>query len=90
MKNPSTNQLILELHVKPRGKKDCFVGKYGERIKVEITAPPTDEKANSHLIKFLAKYFGVTQSQVQILRGQHSRDKTVCIENPQQTPEFSN
>lgn len=73
------SELILELHLKPRAKQDRFAGKFGERIKIEITAPPIDDKANKHLIKFLAQYFKVPQSNIKILKGLHSRDKTVSI-----------
>lgn len=76
------SNLTLELHLKPHAKQDRFAGKYGDKIKVEITAPPTDEKANLHLIKFLANYFAVPQANVTIIKGLHSRDKTVCITDP--------
>lgn len=76
------DELILQIHLQPKASKDAFVGQHGERLKVTITAPPIDGKANSYLIKFLAKQFGVSQKQVTIIRGEHSRDKTICISKP--------
>lgn len=77
-------QLCLEIHLQPKASKDAFAGQYGDKLKITITAPPVDGKANAHLIKFLAKYFGVSQKQVTIIRGEHSRDKTICINKPKQ------
>jgi hypothetical protein len=71
--------LRLELCVQTRASKDAIIGHYGERIKVVITAVPIDGKANKHLIKFLAKYFAVSKSQIQIIAGEHSHYKTVLI-----------
>lgn len=76
------NNLILKLHVQTRASKDSIVGLYGDRLKVTITAPPIEGRANKHLIKFLAKYFSVPQKQVKIFKGEGSRDKSVSILNP--------
>ena len=76
--------LRLELHIKTRAGKDAIIGNYGERLKVAVTAIPFDGKANKKLTKLLAKYFAVSQSQVQIVSGTHSRYKSVLILNPKQ------
>ena len=55
-------------------------------LKVAITAPPVDGQANAHLIKFLAKQFRVAKGQVQLLRGELGRHKTVAIDTPRQIP----
>lgn len=57
-------------------------GPQGERLKIRITAPPIEGKANAHLLKFLARRFRVNKSQVRLLAGATSRDKRVCIESP--------
>ena len=59
----------------------------GDRLKVAITAPPVDGKANQHLLKFMAKQFGVSRSQVAVVSGMSSRDKTICIQHPKKLPE---
>lgn len=78
--------LILELHVQPRASRDEISGLHGERLKVRITAPPVDGAANSHLLAFLAKTFGVAKSQVILLTGESGREKRVRIEQPRQLP----
>lgn len=78
--------LILHCHLQPRSSKDEIVGSYGDRLKIRITAPPVDGKANQHLIKLAAKWFGVTKSQVSILRGETGRQKTIAIAHPRKLP----
>ena len=78
--------LILELHVQPGAKQDEIVGLHGDRVKIKISAPPVDGKANRHLLEFLATTFGVGKAQVTLLRGQSGRLKTMRIEAPTTLP----
>lgn len=78
--------LLLRLYIQPKASRDDWVGLHGDEIKVAITAPPVDGKANSHLQKFLAKSFHVAKSQISIIKGELGRHKTVRIESPQQLP----
>lgn len=81
-------QLLLNIRVQPRASKDEIVGPHGaDSIKVRITAPPVDGKANAHLIKFLAKSFGVAKSQVELISGTTGRDKRLAITAPTSLPE---
>lgn len=82
------DQLRLELHLQPKASKDAVSGLHGQRLKIRITAPPVDGKANAHLRTWLAKQFGVPKSRVRILRGELGRDKRVSIENPRREPEW--
>ncbi len=77
---------VLQLLIQPKASKDAFVGWMGNEIKVAITAPPVDGKANEHLKKFLAKQFKTAPSQVEITKGQTGRHKTVTINNAKQIP----
>jgi uncharacterized protein (TIGR00251 family) len=78
--------LILELHVQPGARRDEIVGTHGERLKIKTSALPIDGRANRHLLEFLAEAFGVTRSQVTLIRGETSRLKTVRIEAPKTLP----
>ena len=78
--------LILRLHVQPRASRDELCGLHGDSLKIRITAPPADGKANQHLRKYLAKLFGVPASRVSLLRGASSRSKQFTIEKPQHLP----
>ena len=75
--------LHLFIRVQPKSSKDEFSEVMDERIKIRITAPPVDGKANKHLIKYLAKAFKVSKSQITIKNGETSRNKHLIIHNPQ-------
>ena len=78
---------ILHLRVQPKASRDAFAGPYGEdAYKVAITAPPVDGKANAHLIRYLAKQFGVPRSQIYLISGETSRSKTLRLKSPQRRP----
>ena len=77
------SDLMLELYVQPRTSKNMVVGPYGDYLKVAITAPPVEGKANKHLIKFLAKYFDVPQKHIKILKGENSKYKSILVSVPQ-------
>lgn len=82
--------LTLELQVQPGAARDEIVGAHGDRLKVRITAPPVDGRANRHLVDYLAASFGVPRSRVTLLRGTSGRAKTVQIDSPVRLPsEFS-
>ncbi len=73
------NEIILKVYLQPKSSKNEIVGPYRDGIKVKVTAPPVEGKANEALIRFLAKKLGVSQSCVEIIRGEHSREKTLKI-----------
>lgn len=82
------DQLVINVRVQPRASKDEIVGPHGaDSLKIRITAPPVDGKANEHLIKFLAKSFGVAKNQVTLLNGASGRDKRLAISQPKRLPE---
>src|SRR3990167_211411 len=78
--------LILECHLQPKASSDEFAGLHGERLKIRLTAPPVDGKANAHLLAFLASVFAVSKSQVSLESGLQSRQKRVRIKKPQRLP----
>ncbi|MGL5336192.1 MAG: DUF167 family protein YggU [Enterovibrio sp.] len=84
----NADELVLMLYIQPKASADRWLGLHGEEIKIAITAPPADGKANAHLTAFLAKQFKVSKSAVTIDKGQLSRHKRVRIQSPDQLPEF--
>ncbi|HBU28400.1 MAG TPA: hypothetical protein DEB56_00815 [Thiobacillus sp.] len=70
---------LLELHVQPGAKTTAVVGEHGGRLKFKIAAPPVDNKANVHLLAWLATRLGVPKSAVRLVRGESSRQKTVAV-----------
>ena len=81
--------LLLQVKLQPGSKRDEIVEIHDNALKIRITAPPVDGKANKHLCCYLAKVCGVRKSCVQIELGQASRNKTVRIQlDEQRLPNF--
>ena len=78
--------LFLRIKVQPKASKDEISEVLGNSLKVRITAPPVDGKANKHLIEFLAKIFKVPKSDVVLISGETGRDKRIKICSPRQLP----
>ena len=78
--------LVLDCHLQPKASKDEFAGLHGERLKIRLTAPPVEGKANAHLLAFLGKAFGVAKSLVALESGELNRQKRVRIRAPQKLP----
>ncbi len=70
---------ILKVYLQPKSSKNEVVGPCRDGIKVKVTAPPVEGKANEALIRFLAKGFGISPSCIEIIKGLHSREKTLRI-----------
>ncbi len=62
------------------GAKRSFARKEDGFLKLYITAPAVDGKANKALIGFLSKHFKVSKSKIEIIKGLKSRHKTINIE----------
>lgn len=75
----SDKGITLNIKVIPNSSRNELV-KEDERIRLKITAPPVDNKANKFVIEYLAKYFKIPKSSIQILRGNTSREKTLLLE----------
>lgn len=78
--------LILELQIQPRASRDEIAGPHGGRLRVRITAPPVDGKANKHLCAYLAKLCGVAKGAVTVETGTSGRRKRVRIAAPRTLP----
>ncbi|MBD5405260.1 YggU family protein [bacterium] len=73
---------ILKIHLQPNAKRNEICGIYdNEYIKIAITTPPIDGKANETLIKFLSKELKIPKSNITITKGLTSRNKTIEIES---------
>jgi uncharacterized protein len=65
--------------VHPRAKKDAITGELGDALKVSLTTPPVEGRANDACIEFFAKLLKVPQSSVTIASGQTSRNKVIRV-----------
>ena len=80
--------LILCIAVQPRASNNALVGIHGQQIKVRLTAPPVEGKANQALIKQLAQWFKVPVFRISIAQGETSKRKIVHIKQPNLLPDF--
>jgi hypothetical protein len=67
------------LRVQPRASRNGLVGTMGDAVKLAITAPPVDGKANQAVVEFLADLFHVSKSSVVIISGETGRNKLIAI-----------
>ena len=75
----SPTGVTFAIKVQPRARKNAVVGTLGDALKVSLTAPPVDGKANQVCIDFFAKLLKVPHSSVTIAAGQTSRNKVIRI-----------
>ncbi len=69
--------LTIKLH--PRAKNNAITGEVGDTLKVSLTAPPVDGKANQACIGFFAELLKVPRSSITIASGQTSRHKVIRV-----------
>ena len=79
--------LMLQCHVQPRASRDAIAGVHGDRLKIQLTAPPTDGMANDRLCRFIGKAAGIPKSRVSLIRGQTGRQKTLFLAGVTALPE---
>lgn len=71
----------LRVRVQPRAKKIGLADVIEGRLKVRLTSPPVDNKANEELVVFLARELGVRPRQISIESGHAGRNKNLLIES---------
>jgi uncharacterized protein (TIGR00251 family) len=71
----------LLLHVQPAARREAIVGEHGDRLKVAVTAPPADGRANAAVLRLLAEALALPRATLQLAAGASGRDKCVRIES---------
>jgi uncharacterized protein (TIGR00251 family) len=79
--NLRNNNLAFSVYVQPCASRNKIAGMHGKAIKVHVTAPPVENKANGAVIHLFADLFGVPKSVVSIKSGRQGRKKKVMISN---------
>lgn len=69
----------FRVRLQPRASRDEVVGLMQGALRIRLTAPPLEGRANRRLLEFLAKLLGLPKSQVQLLKGDKSRLKTIGV-----------
>lgn len=62
------------------GAKKNLVKKDGDSLKIYLTAPAVDGKANKALVELLSEYYKVKKGDIEIIKGLKSRHKIVNID----------
>ncbi len=75
-------ETLIFTHVQPRAAKSGLCGLFGQRLKIRIGSAPVDGEANRECIAFLARIFDLPKSEVRLLKGAQSRDKTFVVSRP--------
>ncbi len=76
---PSGDRLCVGVRVSPSAPRTRLRGLHGGRLKVAVSAPPEDNRANKELEAALAEWLGVRREQVKVDKGHASRDKVVAF-----------
>jgi len=71
--------VTFAVRVQPRASRNEIAGKWQDGLKIRLTAPPVDDRANEALRRFLAASLNVPLSAVRIATGERSRTKRVEI-----------
>jgi uncharacterized protein (TIGR00251 family) len=69
----------LSLRIHPGARKNGVAGVHADSLKIALTAPPVDGKANEALIAFLAEALLLPQARISLVRGATSRSKVLRI-----------
>jgi uncharacterized protein (TIGR00251 family) len=71
--------VTLKVRLQPRASRDGIDDLHGDALKVKVTAPPVEGRANKAVKKLLAKELGLSPSQIEIIAGERSREKVLRI-----------
>ncbi len=74
---PTGVSFAIKVH--PRAKKNAITGELGDALKLSLTAPPVEGRANEACIEFFANLLKVSRSSVTIASGEAGRNKVIRI-----------
>jgi uncharacterized protein (TIGR00251 family) len=71
--------MIIKVRVIPNSKRNEVVSRVGSILRVKITMPAVDGKANEELCDFLSGFFDVKRSMIFLRKGERGREKTIEV-----------
>ena len=77
---PHKKGVEINIHVLPRSSQSKITGLHDDSVKVKLTKPAVEGQANAECCRVAAKFFGVPKTQVSILKGASSKQKTLLVE----------
>jgi uncharacterized protein (TIGR00251 family) len=69
----------VSVRVQPGARKDTVLGLHGGAVKIALSAPPVDGKANDALVAFVAEKVGLPRARVSLLSGMTNRNKVLRV-----------
>ena len=70
---------IIRLRVIPNAKKSEIIGLLDDMLKIKISSPPVEGKANAQIIKFFSDYLKISKSKFEIVSGEKSKCKLLRV-----------
>lgn len=78
--------LVLNILGTPSAKRDAIGKVKGHQLKISVTAAPVAGKATDHMVRFLAKEFGITTSDIEVVYGRMNVNKQLRFKAPKDLP----
>jgi hypothetical protein len=72
--------VVLQVRVQPRSSRDAVGGEWNGALRIRLTAPPADGRANEACRRLLAEQLNIPLSAVRILAGERSRTKRIALD----------
>jgi hypothetical protein len=70
----------INVRVHPGARRNAITGTHDGALKISLTTPPTDGRANAALIAFLAEALNIPRAHITLVTGATSRSKTLHLE----------
>lgn len=75
----TSSGVTFAVKVQPRARRNAIVGELGDALKIALTAPPVDGRANQACIDYFANLLNLPRSSITIASGQSSRNKVIRV-----------
>lgn len=76
---PHPDGATLAVRAQPGAKRNAVLGEHAGALKVAVTAPPEDGRANDALVEVLKDWLGVRRSEVELIDGRTARNKVFLV-----------
>ncbi|WP_145242829.1 DUF167 domain-containing protein [Urbifossiella limnaea] len=76
---PHLDGVLMSIRAQPGARKNAVVGEHGGALKVAVTAPPEDGRANAAIVELLRDWIGLKRSEIELATGPTNRNKQVLI-----------
>ncbi len=73
--------IAIPVKVQTNTSNEKVIGEHGGQLKIAVNAPPEKGRANKAIVKVLAKWLNVRNSDIYLMHGEKSKDKEVFVKN---------